>query len=239
MFRSAHASSIVVLAAGSALLALAAPGLVSNASAAQTSQQACSDQYQAAKTAGTLNGQKWSQFYSDCAARLKSGDASATVAPAQPAAASKPVKTAAAPKAATTTSSSNSGGQTTQQICSDQYQAEKTAGTLNGQKWPQFLSSCSESIKNYSSAAVPDEPTATVAPTTKGKSTKASTMAAAPVATTDKDGKPLTAGEIAFRQRIHQCSVEWQSEKQAGTLPSGAKWPQFWSQCNSNLKAQG
>jgi hypothetical protein len=56
---------------------------------------------------------------------------------------------------------------------------------------------------------------------------------------TSANGKPLTAGEVAFRQRIHECSTEWHSERQAGTMPSGAKWPQFWSQCNTKLKAQG
>ena len=51
----------------------------------------------------------------------------------------------------------------------------------------------------------------------------------------DKNGKPLTPGQIAFRQRIHECSVEWQRDKAANRL-KGQKWPQYWSACNARLK---
>lgn len=200
------------------------------ASAANATQQACSQQYQAAKTAGTLNGQKWSDFYSSCAANLKS-----TATPATAAAAPQPkAKAAGAIKVST---ASPSAGQSTQQICSTQYQAAKTAGTLNGQKWAVFYSDCAANIRNYSdaSAATPAEPPAIA----KTQAKTFGTAPAAAIATTGANGKPLSAGEIAFRQRIHSCSEEWQSEKAAGTLPAGSKWPQFWSACNTQLKAQG
>lgn len=235
----ARFASLSALAAGGALVALCVPGGVVTASAAASStQQACSQQYQAAKAANTLNGQNWSQFYSGCAAQMKA-NGGAAAAPA-PKAAAKTV--AAAPKpapAALPAIKASAGGQTTQQICSGQYQAAKAAGSLNGQTWPQFLSACSASIKSYDGGAVPAPEPMQAPATTAAAKTRAVSTGAAAIAATDKNGKPLSPGEIAFRQRIHACSQEWQADKQAGSLPSGQTWPQFWSACNSQLKAQG
>lgn len=219
---------------GTALLAFPGAGIAANASAAQSTTKACSQQYQTAKTAGTLNGKKWPQFLSDCSAAMKtdtSAGASSTMA--APAAADMTTSKKSTKQAAAATTT---GHQTTQQICSAQYQAAKTAGTLNGQKWSDFLSSCSASIKSdkEDASAVPPEPPATASTTTTTATTKS-----AAVTTKSADGKQLTPGQVAFRQRIHECSVEWQSEKSAGTLPTGSKWPQFWSSCNTRLKAQG
>ncbi|WP_432287954.1 hypothetical protein SLT36_12970 [Aminobacter sp. BA135] len=213
---------------GAALLALATPGFA--ATAAQSTTKACSEQYQAAKTANTLNGEKWPQFLSKCSAAINNS-ATPTTMPASKAKQASVLAPANTNTSKTTrtaaVSGTTAGHQTTQQICSSQYQAAKAAGTLNGQKWPAFLSSCSASIKNDNedaSAAPPEPSLASVKPA---------------MTATSANGKPLTAGEVAFRQRIHECSTEWQSEKQAGTLPSGARWTQFWSQCNTKLKAQG
>ena len=46
-----------------------------------------------------------------------------------------------------------------------------------------------------------------------------------------------TAGQIAARERQAQCSAEWKQAKAGGTLAKDAKWPQFWSACNTRLKA--
>ena len=213
--------------AGTSFALLPVQAFAAHATAAKSVTSACSTKYQAAKTAGTLGGQKWPQFLSTCSAAMNASTAG-TTAPA----AAAPAATAAAPaaKLPKTQVAAKSGVQTTQQICSGQYQAAKTAGTLGSEKWPQFLSACKTSIKNDGSdaAAAPAEPTAT-APIT----------ASAPVATKSTDGKPLSAGQIAFRQRIHECSTEWQREKSTKTLPAGSKWPQFWSACNTRLKTQG
>jgi hypothetical protein len=211
---------------GTALTMLPSQGFAANPSAAQSTTKACSTQYQAAKTAGTLNGEKWPQFLSDCSATMK-GAANASAAPA--------AKTALSPKASTKVAKAAPAGlRTTQQICSSQYQAAKTAGTLGGQKWPDFLSTCSASIKNDKEDAgtAPPEPATTTASTTGAMSTKTRSASSS-------SGKALTPGETAFRERIHECSTEWQGEKSAGTLPAGSKWPQFWSACNTRLKAQG
>jgi len=220
-----NAALAALVASASSLPIVAANAAANNG---QTTQQACSAQYQAAKSAGTLGGQKWPQFYSDCAARLNTASAPAQAAPAT--ATAKPA-TSARQVAATT-----SGQQTTQQICSAQYQSAKAAGTLNGQKWPAFLSACSDSIKSYSDQAQtpPPEPQAVAQPAATNPAKPMTKAAgAAPASTAGK-----TPGEIAFQQRIHECANEWQSEKAAGTLPSGSKWPQFWSACNTQLKAR-
>jgi hypothetical protein len=219
---------------GTALLALPSQGFAANATAAQSTTKACATQYQAAKTAGTLNGKKWPQYLSDCSATMNNGAAAAPVA-ATAAMAAQPKtmmkQTTAMAPAAKTVALAAAGHQTTQQICSTQYQAAKSANTLKGQKWPQFLTACADSIKNDKSDAsnVPPEPAQPTAAT--------SMQSAMPV--TNANGKALTPGEVAFRQRIHECSTQWQSQKSSGTLPAGTQWPQFWSSCNTRLKAQG
>lgn len=116
--------------------------------------------------------------------------------------------------------------------CSTQYLAAKQAGTLNGQKWPQFLSACSDSLKSDNSdAAVPDEPTPAATKTTASKTTTKT----APAATT-ADGKPLSPGQVAFRARISECGEQWQKAK-AANKTGGKTWPQYWSACNTRLKA--
>jgi hypothetical protein len=203
---------------------------VSAEAAASSTTKECSTQYQAAKEAGTLNGQKWPQFLSDCSAKMKADDSSAKDT------SSKPKKTtksddAMAPKTKAekpTKEAKSSDHQTTQQICSEQYQAAKTAGTLGGKKWSQFYSDCAADIRDDKSdtAETPDEPKVQKTATTKYK-----------VPTVDKNGKALSAGQIAFRQRIHECSVEWQRDKAANRL-KGQKWPQYWSACNTRLKQE-
>lgn len=233
-------STTALAFAGTALLALPSQGFAANATAAQSTTKACATQYQAAKTAGTLNGKKWPQYLSDCSATMNNGAAAAPAAAtaamaAQPKMMGKqttamaPATTPAKSPTAQTVALAAAGHQTTQQICSTQYQAAKSANTLKGQKWPQFLTACADSIKNdKSDASAPPEP----AQATAATSTQSSM-------TTNAGGKALTPGEVAFRQRIHECSTQWQGQKSSGTLPAGTQWPQFWSSCNTRLKAQG
>ena len=90
---------------------------------AQDVRHLCSEKYQAAKAAGTLNGEAWPQFYSKCTADAKASPPAAEAAPA-----------AAAPL-------------DIRHICSEKYQAAKAAGTLNGEAWPQFYSQCTAETK--------------------------------------------------------------------------------------------
>jgi hypothetical protein len=48
--------------------------------------------------------------------------------------------------------------------------------------------------------------------------------------------KEPSAGQQAARERQKRCSIEWKEAKAAKTLPAGARWPQFWSECNKRAK---
>ncbi len=117
--------SLVGVSAASVLLGLVTFGQT----AAQDVRHLCSEKYQAAKAAGTLNGDTWPQFYSKCTAEAK-GNAAAQ----EPAAAPPPPDT--------------------RHICSEKYQAAKAGGTLNGETWPQFYSRCTAETKANPPAAV-------------------------------------------------------------------------------------
>lgn len=232
---------VATVIAGAGLIFLTLPASVATA---QSVTKQCSTQYNAAKEAGTLNGKKWPQFLSECSAKLKDQSGTDAAAPAATTPTKKPAKetttkqtkdTAAKP-AKTDTAAASSGAMSAKAVtkeCSTQYQAAKEAGTLNGQKWPQFLSACSDSLKSdKSDASTPAEPT----PATKTTASKMTTTKSA-AATTTADGKPLSPGQIAFRQRISECGDQWQRAK-ATNKTGGKTWPQFWSACNTRLKAE-
>jgi hypothetical protein len=152
-----HLKRLGILTA-SGLLALSA--LPANALTAQE----CSAKYQAAKSAGTLNGQKWNDFRkAECGA----GAAAATTpaaAPAAPAARPAPApKTAAAPAASVPVGNAvfpsavspkyvnESAGKARQHTCLDQYNANKAANGNGGMKWIMkgggYYSECNKRLK--------------------------------------------------------------------------------------------
>lgn len=51
-----------------------------------------------------------------------------------------------------------------------------------------------------------------------------------------KPKKEPTAAQAAARERMSKCSVEWKEAKAGGKLAKDAKWPKFWSECNTRLK---
>ena len=124
--------------------------------------QECSAKYQAAKTAGTLNGQKWNDF------RKAECGAEAVTAPAAPAAPkeaeAKPKKPEAAPAAAPMPSgpamfpmavdpkyAKESAGKARMHTCVDQYNANKATNANGGLKWTQkgggYYSECNKKLK--------------------------------------------------------------------------------------------
>lgn len=157
-FRSA--STLIGIAAGVVCISVASMGQAS----AQTVRQQCSAKYQAAKSAGTLNGQTWPQFYSQCAAEAKSAApeaapattpnpapapaAQAPVAP-PPAPAANPLKPAPTPAPAPMPSAAvfptaispsyakDKPGVARQKTCLDQYNANKATNSNGGLKWIQ------------------------------------------------------------------------------------------------------
>ncbi|MCX7321012.1 MAG: hypothetical protein NT113_16520 [Hyphomicrobiales bacterium] len=132
----------------------------------------CSAKYQAAKTAGTLNGQKWNDFRkAECGgATVAATPATTTPAAATPATAAadgKPTapKTAAAPAAAPPAPSGpanfpsaidpkyakETAGKARMHTCVDQYNANKTSNANGGMKWIQkgggYYSECTKRLK--------------------------------------------------------------------------------------------
>jgi hypothetical protein len=132
--------------------------------------QECSAKYQAAKTAGTLNGQKWNDFRkAQCGADATATPAAATPAAAAPAApaAPKEAKKEAAPMAAPAPAApvgnamfpsaidpkyaKETAGKGRMHTCVDQYNANKAANANGGMKWIAkgggYYSECNKRLK--------------------------------------------------------------------------------------------
>ncbi|QUS41766.1 hypothetical protein RPMA_25125 [Tardiphaga alba] len=153
------------LAIASALMISGFALLASQPASALTAAE-CSAKYQAAKTAGTLNGQKWNDFRkAECGATAAAAPA-ATAAPA--AADAKPAaapKTAAAPAAVPATPAGpatfptavdpkyakETAGKARMHTCVDQYNANKAGNANGGMKWIQkgggYYSECTKRLK--------------------------------------------------------------------------------------------
>ncbi|MCJ2097411.1 hypothetical protein [Methylobacterium sp. E-046] len=156
-----------------ALLALGLGALT--APAAALSAKDCSVKYQAAKQAGTLNGQKWNDFRKaecgsppDAATTTVPNPVAASAAkpsapaPAPTTTAARPTATAAPAPSATTGSAAypsavdpkyakESAGKARMHTCLDSYNAAKAAGTLSDAKWIQkgggYYSACNAQLK--------------------------------------------------------------------------------------------
>jgi len=153
------------------LCAIAASGfaaLAATSPARALTTQECSAKYQAAKTAGTLNGQKWNDFRkaecgADATAAPAATPAAAPAAPAAPKAVEAKPKT---PEAATPAApagpavfpaavdpkySKETAGKGRMHTCVDQYNANKTANANGGLKWIQkgggYYSECNKKLK--------------------------------------------------------------------------------------------
>ena len=148
-----------------ALSGLAAFAMSSQANA--LTAQECSAKYQAAKTAGTLGGQKWNDFRkAQCGADAApvAAAAPATAAPAaepKEAAKKESTKEAAAPAAPSGPAvypnavdpkySKETAGKARMHTCVDQYNANKTTNGNGGLKWIQkgggYYSECTKKLK--------------------------------------------------------------------------------------------
>jgi hypothetical protein len=51
-----------------------------------------------------------------------------------------------------------------------------------------------------------------------------------------KPKKEPSAAQVAARERMSKCSLEWKEAKAGGKLSKDMKWPAFWSTCNKRLK---
>jgi hypothetical protein len=130
--------------------------------------------------------------------------------------------------------------------CGAEWQAAKEAGKVKpGDTWQKFLAECRTRQSATPAAAAPATPaTPAAAAPAKPAAAPAAPAPAKPAATTAKPAatapaKPGLPGREAANARIKQCGVEWKAAKEAGKIPAGQKWPQFWSECNTRLKAAG
>jgi hypothetical protein len=149
------------------LCAVAVSGFAAFAATAPAqalSTQECSAKYQAAKTAGTLGGQKWNDFRkAQCGADATAAPAAAPVAapaaapapapaapkeaakkpaaapaaPAAPAAAPAPIGNAIFPMMVDPKYSKESAGKARMHTCDDQYKANKATNANGGMKWTE------------------------------------------------------------------------------------------------------
>ena len=132
----------------------------------------------------------------------------------------------------------------TTQECSAKYQAAKTAGTLNGQKWNDFRKAeCGADAKAAPAAtpaAAPAAPAAPKAVEAKPKAPEAATPAApAGPAVFPAAIDPKYAKETAGKGRMHTCVDQYNANKTANAN-GGLKWIQkgggYYSECNKKLK---
>ena len=138
---------------------------VATAPAQALTAQECSAKYQAAKTAGTLNGQKWNDFRkAQCAADAAAAPAAAPAAPraegsrsqaeeeAAPAAApAAPAGASGIPDAVDPKYSKETAGKARCTPAVDQYNANKTTNGNGGMKWIEkgggYYSECNKKLK--------------------------------------------------------------------------------------------
>ena len=151
------------------LCAVAVSGFVAFAATSPVqalTTQECSAKYQAAKTAGTLAGQKWNDFRkANCGADATATPAAAPAAAPAPAPAPKEAKKEAAPAAAPAAPSGpavfpsavdpkyakETAGKARMHTCVDQYNANKTTNGNGGMKWIEkgggYYSECNKKLK--------------------------------------------------------------------------------------------
>jgi hypothetical protein len=145
-----------ILAPAATLGALAAIAVLSASPSFALSAKECSVKYNAAKSAGTLNGLTWNEFR-----KQECGTGAAAATDAKPV-----VKPSAGTAAATTTAPSGavfpkaidpkyakeSAGKARMHTCLDQYHANKASNGNGGLKWIQkgggYYSLCNKGLKS-------------------------------------------------------------------------------------------
>lgn len=125
--------------------------------------QECSAKYQAAKAAGTLNGQKWNDFRkAQCSSDAAAATATTPATPTAPKEVKKeatpetaslpaPAGNAVFPSAVDSKYSKETAGKARMHTCVDQYNANKATNANGGLKWIEkgggYYSQCSAKLK--------------------------------------------------------------------------------------------
>jgi len=202
--------------------------LLSRDSWAQDVRHLCSEKYQAAKAADTLNGEAWPQFYSKCAAETKANPPAAAATP--PAAAANPPAAAATPPAAEVAPPP----------------APAPAAPVVAAPPPPAPAPVVEAPAPPPPAPAPvvEAPAGAPPPVNplKKPATKpvAPAVAAAPgTAVFPTAIAPAYANEKPGKARMKTCDDQYKANK-ATNANGGLKWIQkgggYWSECNKRLK---
>jgi hypothetical protein len=178
------------------------------ASSAQSVMKQCGEQWQAAKAAGSTNGETWPQFLKECRARL----ASTTSAPA-------PTQGGFAPAAPAAPSSAPATGyaKTTSQ-CDAEYAANKAAIRASGQTKREFVAACRAGNETFpqGAAAAPAPAPAQTPPQTGSLFPSQQPVPPAPAPTNYGNPAPTGAGQFASPQeaqsRCPGATVVWVNE---------------------------
>lgn len=118
------------------------------------STKECSVKYQAAKSAGTLNGETWNEFRKkECAGAEAAAPATTEQKPAAKSETAAPSTSGAIfPKAIDPKYSKETAGKARMHTCLDQYRANKANNGNAGLKWIQkgggYYSQCNASLKS-------------------------------------------------------------------------------------------
>ena len=185
---------------GAAALIALGVALGGSAANAESVMKQCGDQWQAAKAAGTTNGETWPQFLSQCRAQLKTGAAApAPAAPAPAAPAPAPVQM---PAATMKTASQ----------CDAEYAANKAAIKASGQTKRAFVAACragTETIPQGAAAAPAPAPAPAPAQNTGSLFPWQQPAAPAPTATAAPTGAGQFASEQQAKYRCPSDTVVW------------------------------
>ncbi len=125
--------------------------------------------------------------------------------------------------------------------CGREYQAARTAGSLNGLDWNAYRTECAARLKAAASqpaaAATPASAPVAPPPATAAAQPTAAPALTPPAATAAAAPAP-SGGMAAMHVRQKQCGAEWRAQKVALVAQTpGLTWPRYWSQCNTRLKA--
>lgn len=172
---------------------------------AETVMKQCGEQWQAAKTNGTTNGETWPQYLKQCRAQL----ASTGGATAPPQGGFAPAAPAPVPSQGTSTGNPKTSAQ-----CNDEYAANKAAIRASGQTKREFVAACRAGNDTTQRAPAPAQPqTGSLFPWQQ----PAATAPAAAPANYGSAQPATTAGASASAQQAqYRCpgaTVVWVNEK--------------------------
>ena len=217
---------------GVALVAAISIGTIQSALAASAIQKECSGKYQAAKSAGTLNGMSYKQYYSQCSAAAKAEpapapSAAAAAAPTAPAAGAPP-ETKAELKAEKKVEKEKEKAEKKEEKAEKKEEKEKEKAAKKGEPAPTPASTAP-------AAPAPAAP----APTT----TAARPAPSAPVANGNATFPTAVSAEFSKEKagtaRMHTCLAQYKANKDSNGN-GGLKWIEkgggYYSECNKRLK---